>query len=82
MGILHGGLLQVHSLILEALTVVGLWMIAKTVHKTHAFTPTVVVILLVGLTLFAANNLPFIQSTACDAVKAAAHTGGAAEPGC
>lgn len=82
MGIIHGGLLELHNIILEALIVVGLYMIAKTVHKTHAFTPTILVIVLVGLTLFAANNLTFLQSTTCDMVKAAAHTGGAPAPGC
>jgi hypothetical protein len=82
MQIIHGGLLQVHALILEALAVIALCVIGKTWHKTHAFTPTVLAIVLAGLVLFAANNLPFVQSTACDAVKTAAHAGGAAEPGC
>lgn len=82
MGIAHGGLLTIHALILESLVVIGLWFIVKTMHKTHALTPTLGAILLVGIVLFAANNLPFVQSTACDAIKTAAHAGGAAEPGC
>lgn len=82
MGIVHGGLLQVHALILEALAVIALYVIGKTWHKTHAFTPVLLAIVLAGIVLFAANNLPFVQSTACDAVKTAAQTGGTTAPNC
>lgn len=82
MGIIHGGLLQAHALILEGLAVIALYAIGKTWHKTHAFTPVLLAIVLAGIVLFAANNLAFVQSTACDAVKTAATTGGAAAPSC
>lgn len=77
MPIVHGGLLTVKSLILEGLGVIAIYAIVKTWHKTHAFTPTVLAMVLAGLVLFGANNLLFIQNTACDAVRTAAQTGGA-----
>lgn len=82
MPIVHGGLLTIHALILEGLGVFAVYAIAKTWHKTHAFTPTVLAIVLAGIVLFAVNDLPFVQSTACNAVKTAAQTGGGTAPNC
>ena len=82
MGVIHGGLLEIHNIIIEALGIISLFIIVKTWHKTHAFVPVALVIVLAGLVWFAANNSSFIGGTVCDAVKTAAQTGGATAPSC
>jgi hypothetical protein len=82
MPIIHGGLTEAQSVILEALGVIALYFLVKTLHKTHAFTPVCIAVLLVGTVWFAAHNIPFVGSVVCDFVKTAASAGGGTAPTC
>lgn len=80
--ILQGGLSELQALVLAALVVICILAIVVVFHKTRAFVPVLITVVLCGLVLFAANNAPFLQKQACQAVADAARTGGTSGPTC